>query len=156
VRHNAFVPGDLKPSADKGRRAVRSGSQTEIGKELARWSATIGKGDFWETNMSTIVEREQALSILTANAKALSQLYRECFLSEGKGALLVYAEDIIEGKIPAKWDYRSREEMLEIFDKPESHDGLAKMIDNYEPNKEGIMTLITSYSNATFFVRYRM
>jgi hypothetical protein len=42
------------------------------------------------------------------------------------------------------------------FDKPKSHDRLAEMIDNYEPNKEGIMTLITSYSNATFFVTYRM
>jgi hypothetical protein len=107
-------------------------------------------------NMSAIAEREQALSILRANSKALSRLYRECFLSKGKGALLVYAEDVIKGRIPAKGDYRSREEMLEIFDKPESHDRLAEMIDNYEPNKEGIMTLITSYSNATFFVTYRM
>jgi hypothetical protein len=106
--------------------------------------------------MSAIAEREQALSILKANSQALSQLYRECFLAKGKGALLVYAEDILEGRILAKGDYRSREEMLEIFDKPESHDRLAEMINNYEPNKEGIMTLITSYSNATFFVRYRM
>jgi hypothetical protein len=106
--------------------------------------------------MSAIAEREQALSILRANSNALSRLYRECFLSKGKGALLVYAEDVIKGRIPAKGDYRSREEMLEIFDKPESHDRLAEMIDNYEPDKEGIMTLITSYSNATFFVTYRM
>ena len=69
---------------------------------------------------------------------------------------MVYAEDVIKGRIPAKGDYRSREEMLEIFDKPESHDRLAEMIDNYEPNKEGIMTLIISYSNATSFVTYRM
>jgi hypothetical protein len=106
--------------------------------------------------MSAIAEREQALSILKANSKALSQLYRECFLSKGKGALLVYAEDILEGRMPAKGDYRSRQEMLEIFDKPESHDRLPEVIDNYEPNKDGIMTLITSYSNATFFGTYRM
>ena len=104
----------------------------------------LAKDIFLETNMSAIAEREQALSILKANSQALSRLYRECILSKGKGALLIYAEDIIEGRIPAKGDYRSREEMLEIFDKPKSHDRLAEMIDNYEPNKEGIMTLITS------------
>ena len=106
--------------------------------------------------MSAIAEREKALSILNANLKALSKLYKECFLSMGKGALLVYAENIIKGKMPTKGNYRTREEMLEIFDKPDSQSRLARMIDNYEPKNEGIMTLITTYSNATFFVTCRI
>jgi len=109
-----------------------------------------------EENMSAVAEREKALSILSANVRALSKLYRECFLSMGRGALLVYAENIIDGKMPSKGSYRTREEMLEIFDKPDSQARLANMIDNYDPKKEGIMTLITSYSNATFFVTCRL
>jgi len=46
--------------------------------------------------------------------------------------------------------------MLEIFDNPDSKSRLADMIDNYDPKNEGIMTLITSYSNATFFVTCRL
>ena len=106
--------------------------------------------------MSAAAEREKALSILSANVRALSELYRECFLSMGRGALLVYAENIIDGKMPSKGSYRTREEMLEIFDKPDSQARLANMIDNYDPKKEGIMTLITSYSNTTFFVTCRL
>ena len=106
--------------------------------------------------MSATAEREKALSILNADLKALRKLYRECFLSMGKGALLIYAEDIINGRMPSKGSYRTRKEMLEIFDKPDSQARLANMIDNYEPKKEGIITLITSYSNATFFVTYRL
>ena len=64
--------------------------------------------------------------------------------------------NIIDGKMPSKGSYRTREEMLEIFDKPDSQARLADMIDNYDPKKEGIMTLITSYSNATFFVTCRL
>jgi len=45
-----------------------------------------------EENMSAAAEREKVLSILSANVRALSRLYRECFLSMGRGALLVYAE----------------------------------------------------------------
>jgi hypothetical protein len=63
--------------------------------------------------MSVAAEREKALSILNANVRALSKLYRECFLSMGRGALLVYAENIIDGKMPSKGSYRTREEMLE-------------------------------------------
>ena len=106
--------------------------------------------------MSAIAERDQALSILSSNLNALNKLYRECFLSMGKGALLVYAKDVIEGGLPNKGNYRTKAEMLGIFDKPDSQAQLVEMIDNYEPKNEGIMTLITTYSDATFFVTYRL
>ena len=106
--------------------------------------------------MSATVEREKALSMLNGNLKALSRLYKECFLSMGKGVLLIYAEDIINGRMPGKESYRTSEEILEIFDKPDSRTQLASMIENYEPKEEGIMTLITSDSNATFFVTCRL
>ena len=69
---------------------------------------------------------------------------------------MIYAEDIINGRMPSKGSYRTREEMLAIFDKPDSKARLANMIDNYEPKTEGILTLITSYSNETFFVTCRL
>ncbi len=102
--------------------------------------------------MSATNERDQALSILDSNLNELSKLYKECYLSMGKGALLVYAHDVIEMKIPNKNNYRTKEELLEVFDSPNSQDSLIEMVDNYNPKKQGILTLITSYSNATFFV----
>jgi hypothetical protein len=74
----------------------------------------------------------------------------------GKGALLIYAKDVIDLRAPSKTDYRTKGEMLEIFDAPRSQSSLVEMIDNYEPKKEGIMALITSYSNATFFVTFKL
>jgi hypothetical protein len=106
--------------------------------------------------MSAGTDRDKALSILNANFKALSKLYKECFLAMGRGALLIYAEDVMNGRMPGKESYRRREEMLEIFDSPDSQAQLARMIDSYEPKKEGIMTLITTDANATFFVTCKL
>jgi hypothetical protein len=86
----------------------------------------------------------------------LSILYRECYLSMGRGAFLVYATNIIERGIPCKHDYRTAEDILEIFDAPHSSMQLAKMIDDYDHKNEGIMALITAYSNATFFVAFKL
>ena len=71
-----------------------------------------------------------------------------------RGVLLVYASEVIQRGVPSEIDYRTKEEILEVFDAPSSYAKLEQMIDNYDPNTEGIMTLITSYSNATFFVTY--
>jgi hypothetical protein len=102
--------------------------------------------------MSATNERDQVLSILDSNLKKLSKLYKECYLSMGNGALLVYAQDIIGAGIPSKMNYRTKEELLDVFDLPSSQASLVEMVDNYNPKKEGIMTLISSHSNATFFV----
>jgi hypothetical protein len=86
----------------------------------------------------------------------LSKLYKECYLSRGRGALLVYAINVIERGVQSEYDYRTREEVLEVFDAPPSSIKLAEMIDNYDPRNEGIMALITAYSNATFFVTVKL
>ncbi len=57
--------------------------------------------------MSAINQRDQALSILDSKLSLLSELYKECCLSMGRGALLVYARNVIERGLPNKHDYRS-------------------------------------------------
>jgi hypothetical protein len=106
--------------------------------------------------MSAIAQRDKALSVLDSNLVQLSSLYKECFLAMGRGAMIVYAIDIIEGRLPNKHNYRNNKEILDVFDASNSYDELKKMIDNYDHSQEGIMTLITSYSNATFFVTVKL
>ncbi len=107
-------------------------------------------------NMSAINQREKALSVLDSNLAQLSKIYKECFLAMGRGAMLVYASDVIKGRLPNKHDYRKKEEILVVFDAPTSRDKLEEMIDKYNHKNEGIMTLITSSSNATFFVTVKL
>lgn len=102
--------------------------------------------------MSAITQREQALDILHDKLPQLSKLYKECYLHSGRGALLLYAVNVIERKAPNIYNYGTKEEMLDLFDSLSSRKKLARMIDNYNPRKEGIMVLITDYSNATFFI----
>ena len=106
--------------------------------------------------MTAADERDMALSTLNGNLIALSKTYKECFLEMGKGGLLVYAQDMLKGKIPEKHHYRTKQELLELFDQPASHNQLGNMIDNYDPKKEGIMVLITSHANATYFVTCKL
>jgi hypothetical protein len=106
--------------------------------------------------MSAIAQRDKALSVLDSNLEQLSSLYKECFLAIGRGAMLIHASDIIEGRLPNKHNYRKKEEILDVFDASTSHDELERMINNYDHKHEGIMTLITSYSNATFFVTVKL
>nr|WP_319494972.1 hypothetical protein [uncultured Desulfobacter sp.] len=101
-------------------------------------------------------QRDKALSLLDSNLVQLSKLFKECFLSNGKGALLLYASDILEGRLPTVHDYRKKDEILDLFNTPVSHDKLEVLINKYNPKKEGIITMITSYSNATFFVTVKL
>lgn len=65
---------------------------------------------------------------------------------------MVYASDVITRNGPKKHHYRTCEEILEIFDAPASQAKLKSMINNYNQEKEGIMVIITEYSNATYFI----
>jgi hypothetical protein len=103
-------------------------------------------------NESAATQRDQALAILDINLTILSKLYKECYLSKGRGGLLVHAENVIEKGLPTKHEYRTKEEAFDVFDDPDSRSQLESMIDNYDPKKEGILMLITSYSDATYFV----
>ena len=66
--------------------------------------------------MTPIEERDKALSVIDPFMLEISLVYRECYLSEGKGALLVYADSVINGNIPAEGDYTTKNDVLEIID----------------------------------------
>jgi hypothetical protein len=106
--------------------------------------------------MNAETQRDQALSILDSKLKKLSKLYKECYLSSGRGAIMVYASDVIEKDGPKEHDYRTKEEILEVFDNPSSQVTLKQMIDNYNQKNEGIMALITDYSNATYYITFKL
>ena len=97
-------------------------------------------------------QRDQALGILDSKISEVSKLFKECYLSSGKGAVVVYASDVIHRDGPKKHHYRTYEEMIEIFDTPATQVKLNNMINGYNQKVEGIMALITDYSNATYFI----
>jgi len=97
-------------------------------------------------------ERDKALSALDPSLPEISMVYRECYLSEGRGVLLVYTDSVINGKIPTEYDYTTKNDVLEIFDGIDSKASLAEHLSKYDPATEGILVLITSITNATFFV----
>ncbi len=105
--------------------------------------------------MPAQIERENALSILESNIAVVSKLYRECYLKHGRGSLLVYCHSTMAGHLPTTNDYRTKEEILDIFDNPKSKKSLANLINVYQPNSEGILVLITS-TNATWFATVKL
>ena len=69
---------------------------------------------------------------------------------------MAYARDVINRDWPKKHNYRTKEEMLDVFDSPSSRERLTEMIENYNKNKEGIMALVTDYGNATYFITFKL
>ena len=74
--------------------------------------------------MSATTQRERALDILEDKLPQLSKLYKECYLHSGRGGLLLYAIDVIEREAPNNYDYRTKEEMLDVFDNLSSRNKL--------------------------------
>jgi exonuclease V gamma subunit len=103
----------------------------------------------------TIQEREDALLTLEDHIYELSKLFRESYLSTGRGALIVYTDILESGHRPSSIDYNRKEESLELFNAKNSKAQLAKMIDGYDPSSEGILVLVTK-SNATWFVTVKL
>ena len=101
--------------------------------------------------MTPMEERDKALAALGLFWPEISLVFRECYLSSGKGAILVYTDPVINGAIPADDDYLTRNDVLEIIDGKEPKAGLAALLGSYDPHSEGILVLITSSSNAPFF-----
>ncbi len=96
-------------------------------------------------------ERDKALAALGPFWPEVSLVFRECYLSAGKGAVLVYTDPLINGVIPAEDDYLTRNDVLEIIDGKEPKAGLAALLSSYDPHSEGILVLITSSTNTPFF-----
>lgn len=96
-------------------------------------------------------ERDKALAALGPFWPEVSVVFRECYLSSGKGAVLVYTDPVINGTIPADDDYLIRNDVLEMIDGKEAKAGLAALLGSYDPHSEGIAVLITSTSNTPYF-----
>ena len=96
-------------------------------------------------------ERDKALAALGPFWPEVSLVFRECYLSSGKGAVLVYTDPVINGTIPTDDDYLTRNDVLEIIDGKEPKARLAALLGSYDPHSEGILVLIASSSNAPFF-----
>jgi hypothetical protein len=101
-------------------------------------------------------ERDEALSALERVLPQISKAYRECYLTQGRGALLFHAHSAIVGCIPTAHDYRSRKDLLEIFDDIDSIANLTALVDEYDPRREGILVLMTSVNNETSFLTAKL
>jgi len=106
--------------------------------------------------MTPMEERDKALAALDPFWPEISLVFRECYLSGGIGALLVYTDSVIKGNIPTEYDYITKNDILEIIDGIDSKAGLAALLSKYDPHREGILVLITSAAAATFFVTVKL
>lgn len=101
-------------------------------------------------------ERKAALALLESNMFQISKLYRECYLRQSRGGLVLYSESVIDRHMPARHDYRTTEELLDLYDDPFSKQRLAKLVEDYDPKAQGILNLITQSSGATWFVTVKL
>lgn len=104
---------------------------------------------------SDVTERERALSILESQMNEISVVFKRCYLSSGRGVLLLYSQDVKLSNKVVDSSYRTENEALDLFDSEKSKIDLKKMVREYEPKKEGILVLITK-SNATWFVTCKL
>jgi len=58
--------------------------------------------------------------------------------------------------MPTAHDYRSRKDLLKLFDDKESSARLAALVDEYDPRTEGILVLIASVNNETSFITAKL
>jgi len=84
-------------------------------------------------------ERDKALAALDPSWPEISLVFRECYLSEGIGALLVYTDSVLNGNIPSEYDYMTKNDVLEIIDGVDSKASLAALLSKYDPHTEGIL-----------------
>ena len=106
--------------------------------------------------MTPMEERDRALAALDPFWPEISMVFRECYLSAGKGALLVYTDPVINGALPTEYDYLTKNDALAIIDGIDSKASLAALLSNYDPHTEGILVLIASTNSATFFVTVKL
>ena len=101
-------------------------------------------------------ERDRALAALGPFWPEVSPVFRERYLSSGKGAVLVYADPVIKGAIPVEDDYLTRNDVLEMIDGKDAKAALAARLNSYDPHAEGILVLITSAANTPFFHTFKL
>ena len=106
---------------------------------------------------ASLKERDDTLIKLEKQIPRVSNVFRECYLKKGRGALIVYTSLLNIGHKLSDIDYNTKSESLFLFDNKKSRKELSVLIDNYDPKSEGIMVLITeSNANATWFVTVKL
>ena len=104
-----------------------------------------------------IQEREATLAVLEQHIYGISKIFREGYLKFGRGALIIYTDIQLTGRLPSIKDYNIKQQSLDLFDSMNSKRELSEMIDGYAPNFEGIMVLIcNSATSVTWFVTVKL
>ncbi len=104
----------------------------------------------------SIQNREKALDILTKEIYHLSTVFRESYLENGRGALVVHTFLLEKNHQVSSTDYRTKNQSLFLFDNKNSKEELRELIDNYDPKTEGVLILITQPDNATWFFTFKL
>ena len=102
-----------------------------------------------------VPERDRVLSLLEKQLPQLSKLYRECYLSKGQGAIVLYPFMLESNHEIGEIAYNTKNESLDLFDNVSSRAELRKLIANYDPTTEGILILIGE-SGAAWFVTVKL
>ena len=102
-----------------------------------------------------VPERDRALSLLEKQLPQLSKLYRECYLSKGRGAIVLYPFMLESNHEIGEIAYNTKNKSLDLFDNVSSRAELRKLIANYDPTTEGILILIGE-SGAAWFVTVKL
>jgi hypothetical protein len=105
--------------------------------------------------MESLIHKQvkETLKKLEKHLSFLSKTYRECYLKKGRGAIVLYPFHVENITLLSCIDYHNKEESLDFFDNKKSRKELADLINNYDPENQGILIVITeTESNATFFV----
>jgi len=105
---------------------------------------------------ASIQNKEKALETLTKQIYHLSTVFRESYLENGRGALVVHTFLLEKNHQVSSTDYRTKKQSLFLFDSKKSKEDLQKLIDNYDPKTEGILILITQPDNATWFMTFKL
>lgn len=100
---------------------------------------------------SPIQERESTLDKLYMHLEYISRLYKECYLQKGRGAIILYPSHVDNIHQLSCINYNTEYDSLALFENNKSRGDLRKLINNYDPKKQGVLVLITK-SNATWFI----
>jgi len=103
----------------------------------------------------SIQEGKNTLKKIEKNLYQISDVFRESYLQKGRGALVVHTNLLEIGHKLTSIDYNTKDQSIYLFDNKKSKQKLSRLIDNYDPKKEGIIILITK-SNATWFVTLKL
>lgn len=96
------------------------------------------------------------ISLIKKDISAVTKTARQAYQEEGRGAFLIYTENILTGGHVIDLDYRTKQYALDLFDNPTSKKELSEMISKYDTQKEAIFMLITDISYATCFIKLEL